>query len=260
MREFMKSWGEIARGLPLSVVPFLDRSMLKPKPKQPFKIEDNPEIISPVVPLNEQSVFKSFCFDLQKLMQLKNIAAMEDETIKGTTSATDFQLIMAFIWRARTKALKMNPSDQSKLFIILDGRHRFGPSFPKGAGELIERPLWFAVDLMKRALELNFIQSLDDYLENVQSCLDTVKASTTELLLDTAFIGNKWSTFLSNDIDFGCGVLTQIGAPIPQKDLVLVNSHIKGSKNKILTLGLTRSNMKAFEEIMQSEMGIQACI
>ncbi|XP_042487678.1 omega-hydroxypalmitate O-feruloyl transferase-like [Macadamia integrifolia] len=274
MREFMKSWGEIARGLPLSVVPFLDRSILKPKPKQPFKIEDNPEIISPVVPLNEQSVFKSFCFDLQKLMQLKKIAAMEDETIKGTTTATDFQLIMAFIWRARTKALKMNPSDQSKLFIVLDGRHRFGPSFPKGyfgnalflahcecsAGELIERPLWFAVDLMKRALELNFIQSLDDYLENVQSCLDTVKASTTELLLDTAFIGNKWSTFLSNDIDFGCGVLTQIGAPIPQKDLVLVNSHIKGSKNKILTLGLTPSNMKAFEEIMQSEMRIQASI
>ncbi|XP_043715554.1 omega-hydroxypalmitate O-feruloyl transferase-like [Telopea speciosissima] len=72
----------------------------------------------PFIRRDEQSVFKSFTFDLQKMMQLKKIA-MEDGTIK---SATDFELIMAFTWRARTKALKMNLSEPSKVLIVsMDG-------------------------------------------------------------------------------------------------------------------------------------------
>ncbi|XP_042487704.1 omega-hydroxypalmitate O-feruloyl transferase-like [Macadamia integrifolia] len=282
--EFMKSWGEIARGLPVSVVPFLDRCILKPN--QPLETdeynhdnisamsEDGSNVSSYLVRRDEQSIFKSFSFDLQKLKQLKKIAAMEDDgTIKGTT-ATDFELIMAFIWRARTKALKLNPSETSMLLIIVDGRHhRFGPSIPEGyfgnailitgcecsAGELIENPLCFAVDLIKRGLELEFIQSLDNYVNYIQFVKVTVEAARTELLLDRAFVGNKWSRFLSNDIDFGWGGPTQIANACPQKEIVVVHAQRKGSKNKILTLGLCPSDMKAFEEMMQSEMGIQTC-
>ncbi|XP_042511725.1 omega-hydroxypalmitate O-feruloyl transferase-like [Macadamia integrifolia] len=161
LMEFMKSW---------------DRSILKPKQLLKtdeyihyniFAMNKDGSNVSPyIVRRDEQSVFKSFSLDLQILMQLEKITTMEDYGTMKTT-ATDFELIMAFIWRARTKALKLNPSETSMLLIVVDGRHRrFSPSFPKvyfgnaflitgcecSAGELIENPLWFAVDSIKRAL------------------------------------------------------------------------------------------------------------
>ncbi|KAJ4956845.1 hypothetical protein NE237_013628 [Protea cynaroides] len=261
LMAFMKSWADLARGLPLSVPPFLDRSIMKPR-QLLNNISPTREDVSkvPLIRRDVQSVFKSFCFDPKKLMHLKKIA-MEDGNIK---KVTDFELIIAFMWCARTKALKINIAEPSKLLIAIDGRKRLGSSLPKGyfgnaiyvpgcecsAGELIERPLSFAVDQMKSAIESVPIQSLNDYIE----------AASRKIPLDEAIVGNKWSRLPSNDIDFGWGSPKQFTNASPQKEIAIVHAQSKDSKNKILTLGLPPPDMKAFEEVMESEMGMRACI
>ncbi|KAJ4956909.1 hypothetical protein NE237_013692 [Protea cynaroides] len=261
LMAFMKSWAELARGLPLSVPPFLDRSIMKPRQLLNNVSPMREDVLRvPLLRRDEQSLFKSFCFDPQKLMHLKKIA-MEDGTIKRVT---DFELIIAFIWCARTKALKINIAEPAKLLIAMDGRKRLGSSLPKGyfgnaiylpccecsAGELIERPLSFAVGKIKSTIESKHIQLLDNKIE----------VTSKKISLDEAFLVSKWSRLPSSDIDFGWGSPKQFTWASPQKEIAIVNAESKGSKNKILTLGLPPPDMKALEEIMESDMGMRACI
>ncbi|KAG1363752.1 putative Omega-hydroxypalmitate O-feruloyl transferase [Cocos nucifera] len=102
--EFVNSWGEIARGLPLSVPPFLDQTILKSQspliidfPHYEFKeIQDSLECTALY---QEKMIYQSY-FDTSKLEQLKELAMQDGALDKGTT----FEAISAFVWRARNQA------------------------------------------------------------------------------------------------------------------------------------------------------------
>ncbi|KAJ8423737.1 hypothetical protein Cgig2_023892 [Carnegiea gigantea] len=69
---------------------------------------------------------------------------------------------------ARTKSLRMKPDQKTKLLLAVDGRPKFSPPLPKGyfengivltnavcrAGELVENPLNFGVDLVQVTIKL----------------------------------------------------------------------------------------------------------
>ncbi|KAA8540663.1 hypothetical protein F0562_024418 [Nyssa sinensis] len=131
--EFVNSWGETARGLPLKVPPFLDRSILKARnpPQIEFSHHEFAEIedISNTSDLyKEEMLYRSFCFDSEKLEQLKK-KAMEDGVL---AKCTTFEALSAFVWRARSQALKLKPDQQTKLLFAVDGRPKFEPSIPDG--------------------------------------------------------------------------------------------------------------------------------
>ncbi|KAJ7013774.1 hypothetical protein NC653_003421 [Populus alba x Populus x berolinensis] len=174
--EFVNSWGETARGLPLCVPPFIDRSILKarnpPKieyPHQEFaEIEDESSTNDLY---KDEMLYSSFCFDSEMLEKIK-MKAMEDGVLG----------LSAFVWRARTKALKMLPDQQTKLLFAVDGRPKFKPPLPKGyfgngivltnsmcqAGELLDRPLSHAVGLVQDAIKMvtdSYMRSAMDYFE-----------------------------------------------------------------------------------------------
>ncbi|KAF2311528.1 hypothetical protein GH714_024583 [Hevea brasiliensis] len=95
--EFVNSWGETARGLPLKVPPFLDRSILKARnpPKIEFPHHEFAEIedVSNTSKLyEEEMLFRSFCFDPEKLERLKR-KAMEDGVL---AKCTTFEALSAF--------------------------------------------------------------------------------------------------------------------------------------------------------------------
>ncbi|KAF5957285.1 hypothetical protein HYC85_004510 [Camellia sinensis] len=164
--EFVNSWGETARGLPLMVPPFLDRSILKARnpPKIEFphhefaEIEDKSDTATLY---KEEMLYRSFCFDSEKLETLK-LKATEDGFLDKCTT---FEALSAFVWRARTRALKLKPDQQTKLLFAVDGRSRFNPPIPKGycgngivltnalcnAGEQVDNPLSFTVKLVQEA-------------------------------------------------------------------------------------------------------------
>ncbi|KAK9926592.1 hypothetical protein M0R45_023813 [Rubus argutus] len=258
---FVNSWSEAARGLPLKVPPFLDRSILKARnpPKIEFPhlefaeiedISDNNKLYE-----EEEMVYKAFCFEPEKLEKLKKMA-MEDGVLDKCTS---FVALSAFVWRARTKALRMVPNQKTKLLFAVDGRSRFEPPIPKGyfgnaivltnslcsAGELLENPLSFAVGLVDKAVHMvsdSYMRSAIDYFE-----ITRARPSLAATLLITT-----WSRLAFHTTDFGWGEPVFSGpVGLPQKEVILFLPHGQDKKSINVFLGMPDSAMKEFEELMQ---------
>lgn len=260
--EFVNSWAETARGVPLSVPPFMDRSLLKAR--SPPKIEcphlefaeikevssDSTEQLQ-----NEEIVYRSFCFTPEKLDELKK-QAMEDGVL---TRCSTFEALAALVWKCRSKALNMAPNQEAKLLFAVDGRAKFEPPLPKGyfgngivitsaigrAGELREKPLSFGVGLIQKAIGMitdKFMRSAIDYFEVTRS-----RPSLTATLLLTT-----WSRLSFHTTDFGWGEPVQaVPVTLPAREVVLFLSHGKQRKNINILLGLPESAMDRFEGFLQ---------
>ncbi|CAL5440670.1 unnamed protein product [Camellia sinensis] len=258
--EFVNSWGETARGVPLNVPPFLDRTILKARnpPKIEFQHHEFAEIedISNTADLYKQEMlYRSFCFDPDKLEQLKNKAMKEGALKKCTT----FEALSGFVWRARTQALNLKPDQQTKLLFAVDGRSRFNPPLPEGysgngivltnsmcsAGELVEKPLSSAVALVQEAVKLvtdSYMRSAIDYFEATRA-----RPSLTATLLITT-----WSRLSFHTTDFGWGEPVLSGpVALPEKEVILFLSHGKERKSINVLLGLPAPAMKIFQDLMQ---------
>ncbi|KAJ4960719.1 hypothetical protein NE237_020629 [Protea cynaroides] len=258
--EFVNSWGETARGLQLSIPPYLDRSILKARdsPKMEFphhefaEIEDmsNTENI-----YQEEMLYRSFSFDPDKLKQLK-MNVMKEGILKQCTS---FEALSAFVWRARSQALNLRPDQQTKLLFAVDGRSRFDPPLPKGffgngivltnslcsTGELLENQLSFTVGLVQKAVQMvtdSYMRSAIDYFE-----ITRARPSLAATLLITT-----WSKLSFHITDFGWGEPCLSGpVALPEKEVILFLSDGKDRKSINVLLGLPASAMKIFQEIME---------
>ncbi|GMH24411.1 hypothetical protein Nepgr_026254 [Nepenthes gracilis] len=259
--EFVNSWGETARGLPLSIPPFLDRSILKARiPSQiGFQHHEFAEIkdISGTSELyKEEMQYRSFCFDSKILEKLKT-NAMKDGTLDKC--CTTFEALSGFVWRARTHALKLKPNQLSKLLFAVDGRPKFNPPLPKGyfgngivltnsicpAGELVKNPVSFAVGLVQKSIGLvteGYMRSAIDYFETTKA-----RPSLSSTLLITT-----WSRLSFHRTDFGWGEPIVTGpAALPEKEVILFLSDGKERKSVNVLLGLPTSAMTTFEELMK---------
>ncbi|XP_004297519.1 PREDICTED: omega-hydroxypalmitate O-feruloyl transferase-like [Fragaria vesca subsp. vesca] len=259
--QFVNSWSETARGVPLKVLPFLDRSILKARnpPKIEFPHHEFAQIedISDTTKLyeEEEMVYRSFCFEPEKLEKLKK-KAMEDGVLEKCTS---FVALSAFVWRARTRALRMVPDQKTKLLFAVDGRSRFEPVIPKGyygnaivltyalcsTGELLENPFSFSVGLVDKAIHMvsdSYMRSVIDYFEVTRA-----RPSLAATLLITT-----WSRLDFHTTDFGWGEPVFSGpVGLPEKEVILFLSHGEDRKSINVFLGMPASAMKVFEELMQ---------
>ncbi|CAN1242244.1 Omega-hydroxypalmitate O-feruloyl transferase [Linum perenne] len=258
--EFVNSWGETARGKPLSVPPFLDRTILKAR--IPPKI-DNPhhefaqiEDLSNIGKLYEEEdmLYRSFCFDPEKLQHVK-AKALEDGSLPKCTT---FEALSAFVWKCRTQSLKLLPNQQTKLLFAVDGRARFVPPIPQGyfgnaivltnslcnAGEIVENDLSFAVKQVQEAVKMvddGYMRSAIDYFETTRA-----RPSLAATLLITT-----WSRLSFHTTDFGWGEPTVSGpVALPEKEVILFLSHGKERKSVNVLLGLPSSAMKTFEGLI----------
>ncbi|MED6171891.1 histone H3.1 [Stylosanthes scabra] len=257
--EFVNSWGEVARGLPLSIPPYLDRSILKARdpPKIEFvhkefaDIEDKSS--TNTLYEDESMVYRSFCFDPEKLKSLKS-KAMEDGVLD---SCTTFEVLSAFVWIARTKALKMLPEQETKLLFAVDGRAKFNPPLPKGyfgngivltnsvcqAGELTEKPFSCAVSQIQNAIKM----VTDSYM---RSAIDYFEVTRRPSLACTLLI-TTWSRLSFHTTDFGWGEPVLSGpVSLPEKEVILFLSHGFERRNINVLLGLPAPVMKIFHDLM----------
>ncbi|KAL0318905.1 UNVERIFIED_CONTAM: Omega-hydroxypalmitate O-feruloyl transferase [Sesamum angustifolium] len=258
--EFVNSWGEIARGLPLKVPPFMDRSILKARnpPKWEFPHHEFAEIedLSNTSELyKEEMLYRSFCFDPDKLEHLRK-QALEDGTLEKCTT---FEALSAFVWRARSEALNLKPDQQTKLLFAVDGRSRFEPPIPKkyfgnaivltnslcNAGELVENPLSFTVKLVQEAVKM----VTDGYM---RSAIDFFEATRARPSLAATLLITLWSRLSFHTTDFGWGEPVLSGpVALPEKEVILFLSHGKERKSINVLLGLPAPAMKKFEQLME---------
>ncbi|KAM7505302.1 hypothetical protein LguiB_004206 [Lonicera macranthoides] len=256
--QFMNSWSKIARGLPLSIRPCLDRSMLRARnpPKIEFPHHEFNEIEYASKIDEPEIVFKSFIFSPDKIKQIK--AKANDECGYAANHSL-FVTLSAFVWRARTKALKLHPDHRIKLLLMVDGRSRLNPPLPEGyfgnsvvsahilcsAREVIEKPLSDTMILVKEAIGMitdKYIRSTIDYLEVTRA-----KSS----LAATVFI-SSWSRLSFNTTDFGWGVPVAYGrTSFPQKEAIIFLAHGADSKSVNVLAGLPAPTMDIFQQLME---------
>ncbi|KAI3943934.1 hypothetical protein MKW92_044868 [Papaver armeniacum] len=261
--QFLNSWGEIARGLPLTMHPFLDRTLLKAR--NPAKVEFSHNEYAEIEDISkdtanldkeEELSFKSFIFDPVKLRQLKT-KAMEDGVLQ---TCSTFEALTAYIWRARCQALKLHPDQIAKLYFAVDGRDRIDPPLPKGyfgngamfmstlcpAGKLLESPMSFTIQLIR-----NSITSVtDSYIRSSIDCYEETRARAS---LSSTFLVSTWSKLPFHTTDFGWGEPFSFG-PVPLPGLDLFLPHGEDRKSINVFLGLPASTMKIFEELMQIDI------
>ncbi|CAI9754679.1 unnamed protein product [Fraxinus pennsylvanica] len=258
--EFVNSWGETARGLKLKVPPFMDRSILKARnpPKLEFPHHEYAEIedISNTTELyKEEMLYKSFCFDPEKLEHLRKKALENGNLGKCTT----FEALSAYVWKARSEALNMKPDQQTKLLFAVDGRSRFEPPIPEGyfgnaivltnslckAGELVDNPFSFTVKLVQEAVKM----VTDGYM---RSAIDFFEATRARPSLTATLLITTWSRLSFHTTDFGWGEPVLSGPVVlPEKEVILFLSHGKERKSINVLLGLPAPAMKTFEQLMQ---------
>ncbi|KAI3929653.1 hypothetical protein MKX01_025821 [Papaver californicum] len=233
--EFMKSWGEVTRGLPLTCLPFLDRTILKAQ--NPPKVEftngfENSVDVSDTEAIFEQEMLinKSFIFHPENLEQLK-IKAMEDGVLQ----------------RARTQSLRLNPDQQVRLLFAVDGRSRLDPKLPKGyfgnaflmmncqcsVSEMLDSPLSSTIERIQNLIKL----VTDDY---VRSAIDFLEEPIRIQPQSSMVFLSAWSKLGFNN-----------GFWLTIKEVVLFLSHEKDNKGINLVLGLPVSSMQIFKEIIK---------
>ncbi|KAJ0111000.1 hypothetical protein Patl1_01838 [Pistacia atlantica] len=265
--EFVNSWAEIARGVPLTTPPVLDNSMfmsgkrspLDKSPTEKFNIVD----ISDVSNLESQyqkenTVYKSFSFDQNKLAELKKKAMEEDEGLKYCSS---FTVLAALVWRARNQTLKMEPHQKSRLLFTVDIRSKLNTPLPKGffgngivtsectctASELSENPFSFAVKMVQNAIKKvneDYVQSYNDFFENISITIPPPSLTGTLVI-------TSWTRIAFNSADFGWGEASQFGSvEIPKEVCLFSPAGIKETEGVMLILGLPVSAMNTFQELM----------
>ncbi|XP_026452850.1 omega-hydroxypalmitate O-feruloyl transferase-like [Papaver somniferum] len=254
--EFVISWGEVTRGLPLTKPPFLDRTLLKAR--TPLKTHFN-HILEEIIDISntnalweeENLLNKSFIFHPHKLERLKK-KAMEDGVLKNCST---FEALTSFIWRARTKSLRLHPDQQVRLLFPVDARSRFDPPLPKGyfgnafalkncqcsVSEILRSPLSSMIERIRQLIKLvtdQYMRSAIDSLEEYEHPLP--KAHTLFL--------SVWTRIGFHDMDFGSGGPFFSGPPTLPTSVVFFLAHGEERKSINLCLSLPVSAMKIFEE------------
>lgn len=261
--DFLNYWAETTRGLPLSVDPYLDRSILSPTQPLPIHISHpallpNQNLAQNIyLQFQEPISYQSFFFEPKKLSQLKK-TGKENESDAHPTS---FEVISALVWIMRNKAFKIEPHKKTKLLTAVDIRSKLNPPLPKYffgngivmsyaeciAGDLIEKPFSFAVKLVHESIKV----VTEDY---VRSAIDYYGLTRGQYGMENTVWISKWSRLPFYDVDFGWGKPQQVAPASLVDNLDLTLLQEKDGDNIILSLGLPESVMKIFRELMQSEL------
>ncbi|XP_078431732.1 omega-hydroxypalmitate O-feruloyl transferase-like [Wolffia australiana] len=229
--NFVHSWAETARMLPLSVSPVINRT--------PLAARTCPKSINV-----EDPAYRSFSFDSEKRQRLKR-EALADGSLDGCTT---FEALSAFVWRTRTKALGMEPGQETKLMFVVDGRTRLEPPLPKGyfgngivftysiclAGELVEKPISFAVSLVQKAIRM---------IDNMY-----IRSS----LKYSLFI-STWTSLAFYLTDFGWWEPLRCGpaGSVPFREFSLFSSKDKGSTATSVLMVLPAAAMNTFQDLIE---------
>ncbi|KAL7106610.1 hypothetical protein ACP275_06G004300 [Erythranthe tilingii] len=260
--EFVNAWGATARGLPLTEPPFLDRTILNARcpPKIEYDHREFLEIQDLLSLDTDELVYGSFVFDREKIEKLKKIG-MNDDGNNGVVlkKCTSFEVLSAFVWRARTKALNFPHDQETKLLFAVDGRNKFDPPLPKGyfgnaivltncickAGELLEKPLSHGVRLVQESIKtVN-----DGYM---RSAIDYFEATRARPSLNSTLLITTWCQLSFNTTDFGWGEPVLSGpVGLPEKEVILFLSNGKDRKGVTVLVGLPVSAMNKFQELLQ---------
>ncbi|XP_019427438.1 PREDICTED: benzyl alcohol O-benzoyltransferase-like [Lupinus angustifolius] len=214
--QFMTALSEMARGLDeLSISPVWDRELLCARNPPCItcnhrEYEEVPSTDSIKVPSSDDNgnlVHKSFFFGPNE------IAAIHGLLPTHFGRCTTFEVLTAYVWLCRTKALQLESHEVVRMMCIVNARSKFNPILPIGyygnciaypaavttVHNLSENPFEYAVELIKKTkveVTEEYMHSLADLMVIKKRPLFTIPG--TSIVSDVTRLGYR-------DVDFGWG-------------------------------------------------------
>lgn len=178
--QFLKAIAEMARGESRpSIPPVWNREILRPRTNA-HTLKYAHHALHRTDDENTQQHVKEEMQDVSVLFGSEEIAALKRQV--GGKYCSTFEVLSACMWRSRSKALNIPAEQDARLVFAIDIRSRLQPPLPCGyygnaistscavarAGDLIERPLSFAVKLIndaKRIVDDSYVRAEIDMME-----------------------------------------------------------------------------------------------
>ncbi|MFS7940402.1 putative quinate O-hydroxycinnamoyltransferase [Helianthus anomalus] len=257
--HFINTWSDMARGLGISLPPFIDRTLLRAQdPPQP--VFDHVEYhTDPTIPSDEtKTVYSVFKLSRDQLNTLK---AKSKEANASTISYSTFEIVSGHVWKCVCKARGLGDNQATKLKIAVDGRARLQPPLPPGyfgnviftaaakatAGEIQSKPLWYASRKIHNALAM----MTSDYLKSALSYLEQHLDIKREDYMHTNLQVISWANLPIHDADFGWGRPIYMGpARIPSGGRCYVLPSPINDGSLSIIIGLEVEQMKVFSKLL----------
>ncbi|PON37935.1 Transferase [Trema orientale] len=179
--QFFQAMAELSKGKELSVKPVWERERLVGTPiKEPLKVDKASPAKSPYMPSSD-ILDDCFYVKSESIKRLKE--SLAKEMMNGTSTLTTFEVLAAFVWRARLRSLKLNHDGITTLYFATGLRKVISPPLPEGyygnafltsavevtGKELEEKPLSEIANLIKEkkkdVFDNSYIRRTIDVLE-----------------------------------------------------------------------------------------------
>ncbi|KAL8139346.1 hypothetical protein V2J09_005367 [Rumex salicifolius] len=266
--HFINTWADMARGLDLTIPPFIDRTLIRARdPPQPkfhhIEYQPPPSLLNPdptIVPGSEPTTVGIFKITRDQIDALK----AKSKENGNETSYSSYEMLSGHVWRCMCKARGLADTQGTKLYIATDGRSRLQPALPPGyfgngiftttpvaeAGDLVSKPTWYAASRIHDALAKmkdEYLRSALDYLE-LQPDLTVLARGAHTFRCPNLGI-TSWTRLPINESDFGWGrpiFMGPGGIPFEGMAYMLPSPVKDGSLS--LALALQTEHMKLFEK------------
>ncbi|KAH9790141.1 Hydroxycinnamoyltransferase13 [Citrus sinensis] len=209
--QFLKAIEDMARGeRSPNLFPIWQRQILNARnPPQVTCIHhEYDEINTNEVP-SDNMAHKSFFFSL------KGIKALRNQLPFHLKDCSTFELLLAFLWKCRTIALKLQPEEIAKVCCIVNVRGKsYEMDIPPGycgnaftfsavcskAEQLCKNPIGYAVELVKKAKA----QMNEEYIRSAADLM-VIKGRRIKFSTRGNFIVSDLRNVGLGDVDFGWG-------------------------------------------------------
>nr|GMC71596.1 shikimate O-hydroxycinnamoyltransferase [Ipomoea batatas] len=266
--HFINTWSDMARGLDLTVPPFIDRTLLRarepPQPQFQHVEYQPPPALKASQPQNATSDTAVSIFKLSR-DQISALKAKSKE--EGNTVAySSYEMLAGHVWRCACRARGLTEDQETKLYIATDGRSRLRPSLPAGyfgnviftatpiavAGDLQSKPVWFAASKIHGALgrmDNDYLRSALDYLELQPDLKALVRGAHTFRCPNLGI--TSWVRLPIHDADFGWGRPIFMGpGGIAYEGLSFMLPSPENDGSLSIAISLQEEHMKLFKEFL----------
>ncbi|KAL1563846.1 shikimate O-hydroxycinnamoyltransferase [Salvia divinorum] len=265
--HFINTWSDMARGLDMTLPPFIDRTLLmRRNPPRPqfnhIEYQAPPTMKMTTSNGMNETVVSIFKLTRQLLNALKAKTKEEGDIV----TYSSYELLSAHIWRCACKARALPQDQLTKLYTAVEGRSRLQPPLPHGyfgnviftatpmalAGDLEYKPLCFGTSKIHNALarmDNDYLRSALDYLELQSDLTPLVRGPHTYCCPNLGI--TSWVRLPVHDADFGWGRPIFMGpGGIAYEGLAYVLPSPTNDGSLSVVISLQADHMKLFEKVI----------
>lgn len=266
--HFVNTWSDMARGLDLSLPPFIDRTPLRARdPPQPkfHHVEYQPAPPLKTPPNSEKPNEATVSIFKISRDQISTLKAKTKEN-GNTVTYSSYEMLAGHVWRCVCKARGLADDQETKLYIATDGRARLQPPLPAGyfgnviftttplaqSGDLVSKPTWYAASRIHDALvrmDNEYLRSALDYLELQPDLTALVRGAHTFRCPNLGI--TSWTRLPIHDADFGWGRPIFMGpGGIAYEGLAFMLPSPTNDGSMSLAIALQTEHMKLFDKYL----------